>query len=107
MTREEAIKELKTILKVGDTVYTILRHVSASGMSRAISFVVIKKNEPLFIDNLVEQALDMKGHKTKEGLVVGGCGMDMGFHVVYNLSHAMYDTKRTRRAGYKLNHRWM
>ena len=37
--RDEAIANLREILKPGDTVYTILRHVSKSGMSRVIDAV--------------------------------------------------------------------
>lgn len=39
MTKDEARKRLKEVLKPGDTVYTILRHVSRSGMTRHISLV--------------------------------------------------------------------
>lgn len=35
-------------------------------------------------------ALGMRRAKRGDGLVVGGCGMDMGFHLVYELSHALY-----------------
>ena len=38
--RQQVIDELKSYLKPGDKVYTILRHVSASGMQRRISLVI-------------------------------------------------------------------
>jgi hypothetical protein len=38
--RSEAIAQLRKLLKPGDTVYTILRHCSASGMSRVIDLAV-------------------------------------------------------------------
>ena len=34
--RDEARARLREILKPGDTVYTVLRHVSASGMSQVL-----------------------------------------------------------------------
>ena len=57
-------------------------------------------------------------HHTTGGLVIGGCGMDMGFHVVYNLGRAMWpdgtpDPHGTRNGepdrdgGYALKHRWL
>jgi hypothetical protein len=29
-------------------------------------------------------------------VVVSGCGMDMGFHLVYELSHALYGDQRVK-----------
>jgi hypothetical protein len=87
--REDAIQDLREILKLGDTVYNILNHVSKSGMSRAISSVIVVDGEIRNIDYLVGLALDMRHHK-KGGLTIGGCGMDMGFAIVYELARVMY-----------------
>ena len=38
--RQDAIERLRSMLAPGDSVYTILRHVSRSGMSRSISLVI-------------------------------------------------------------------
>lgn len=81
----EALAELRKIVRPGDTLQTILRHVSRSGMSREIS--VTKNGRDL--DSLVARALDMK-IGPNYGLKIGGCGMDMGFALVYNLSSALY-----------------
>lgn len=132
--RDEAITRLREILKPGDTVHTILRHVSRSGMSRRISFVIQGDDGPHTIDWLVRRALDMKFDRAHSGLKVDGCGMDMGFHVVYGLSHTLWPNgfrcsgerrrcpsndhsnppypKRDGRSkhfdgGYALNHRWL
>jgi len=90
------------------TVYTILRHVSSSGMSRDISLLTVSDDGTLRdITWLACHAMDEKP-KDKHGrwvVRVGGCGMDMGFHVVYNLSYALYG-KETDRAGYVLHHEW-
>lgn len=107
--QQEAIKELKKFLKRGMTIYTILRHVSQTGMSRRISLMVIKNNEPYFIDHLASKALDYRRQFPKEGLVVSGCGMDMGFHLVNSLSYALHGMKgnKKHRGGYSFNHRWL
>lgn len=43
---EESKTRLKEMLHEGDTIYTVLRHVSASGMSREIDVYLIRENEP-------------------------------------------------------------
>ncbi len=54
---EEAISRLKEIVHEGDTIYTILRHVSQSGMKRWISFCIIGEDrKPRNIDGLVADA---------------------------------------------------
>jgi hypothetical protein len=89
--KQDAIKELKKILKPGDTVYSIVRHVSASGMSRVISFYAIKKNQPRWLDMYIARAcgFSFQTHN-REGLKVRGCGMDMAFHVVYTLGATLW-----------------
>jgi hypothetical protein len=89
--RDAAIAELRETLKPGTTVYTVLRHVSRSGMSRDIDVYAMEDNEPRRITWSVAQATGIRYDRKAEALKVGGCGMDMGFHVVYNLSRALYD----------------
>ncbi len=88
--QQEAIETLKELCKPGSKVYTVLRHVSRSGMMRAIDCYVIQDNEPRRITWSVAKACGMTYNRKHEALSVGGCGMDMGFHVVYNLSHTLY-----------------
>jgi hypothetical protein len=89
MTKEEAIKTLKENIKKGDLIYTQLNHISQSGMMRHIQVRQIKNNYPLDWSRLVAVALDWKEAKSRfggyNGIKVGGCGMDMGFHLVYTL----------------------
>lgn len=100
----EAIAKLREWLKPGDTVYTILDHVSASGMSRAIRVVLLEchdgKPEARHPNWAVGKALDLRHWKRngreQDALVMGGCGMDMGFALVYNLSSVLYGGRQTQ-----------
>jgi hypothetical protein len=95
--REEAIQELKSLIKKGDTVYTILTHVSSNGMSRRFKVLVLEDSVFMPPDNkkikdishLVAQALEYRHSKTGYEVVVGGAGMDMAYHLVYTLSQAL------------------
>lgn len=88
--KQSAVRELREILKPGDTVYTKLDHVSRSGMSRVITPFIIRDNEPCLLSWLVEKALDYSPHRKYTGVQVSGCGMDMGFHLVYALSRVLF-----------------
>lgn len=91
----EALARLRDWLKPGDTVYTILRHRSASGMSRSISCVGIGPDTDgerrIFdYDYNVARALGYSIDRDRAGVKVSGAGMDMGFHIVYNLSRILF-----------------
>ena len=123
----EAREELRKMLKPGDTVYTVLRHVSRSGMSRGIDCYVMQDGEPRWVSRLVHRATGFSFDKKRDCLRVGGCGMDMGYHVMMNVSYAIHghsdkgdDAKEAGekgrpftprpghyRAGYSLKHRWL
>lgn len=90
LVRIDAILTLRDILKPGMTVYTTLRHVSRSGMQRVIDLHVIEDNEPRWIGYTVARATEHRFDDRKQGMVVGGCGMDMGFHVVHNLGYTLF-----------------
>jgi len=57
MKEAEAIVHLRSMLKPGDTVYTVLRHVSRSGMTRGIDCYVIADNRPVWITGYVGHAI--------------------------------------------------
>ena len=108
LDRDYAKEHLLThYVKEGDKVYTILRHVSASGMSRNISLVVAREGEIIDITYYAAHALgdkvsESKGHRV---IKVNGAGMDMGFHLVYNLSSVLFTGQN--RAGYVLKQGWI
>ena len=87
--RAQAIDALRAVCPPGTRVYTILRHVSASGMRRAISASIQTPAGIRNIDHLIGIACGYGQHK-HGGLILDGCGMDMGFDLVYNLSYALY-----------------
>lgn len=88
--RDEAIAKLREWIKPGDTVYTILRNVSRSGMQREIGIVLMKPDGVVLHPNWsVAKALGYRLGK-RDGVIVGGCGMDMGFEIVYNLSRVLF-----------------
>jgi hypothetical protein len=87
--REGAKEYLRQIIKPGDTVYTSVKHVSRSGMYRVINLYVVKDSQISCIDNYASDLL--QGYDERHyGCKASGCGMDMGFALVYNLSYALY-----------------
>ena len=87
--REEARQHLLELLKPGDTVYTVLRHVSRSGMFRVISLHVMREGQPYDISWQAAKLLEGYS-ENHHGCKASGCGMDMGFHLVYNLSYTLF-----------------
>lgn len=88
--RDQVLAELRAMLPPGTTVYTNLRHVSASGMSRSISCHAVRDGRIVGLDWHVTQVTGRKFDQNNGGVKVSGCGMDMGFHLVYSLSRALY-----------------
>ena len=90
-----AEQRLDEIIERKICIHSIIRHVSRSGMTRHISFFIIRKGQVWFIDNLISDYLDYRPNKRYDALVVGGCGMDMAFSVVNNLQDAMIRSRNT------------
>lgn len=116
--REESLAALREHLKPGQTVYTVLRHTSSSGMSRSISVMTIEGGDVRQWDYHVARVLGESIDERREGVKVSGCGMDMGFHLVYALGSAVWpdgtpEPHGTRNGtpdtagGYALKHRWL
>lgn len=87
--KAEALATLRALCPPGTTVYTKLNHCSRSGMSRSITPMVLINNVPRYmawsVAVLFNQSLDKY-----DGLTISGCGMNMGFHLVYTLSRILY-----------------
>ena len=114
----EAIERLHELLQPGDTIYTILKHVSASGMSRSIQLKVVKNGDICDISWDAARAMGDKIDPKNGGIKIGGCGMDMGFALVYNLGavlwpqgtpepHGTRNGEPDNDGGYALNQRWV
>ena len=89
--QEEAKASLRELLRPGDTVNTILRHVSRSGMMRHISLVIKSGDDIRDITWLAAHAMDMRlNGKGQWAIKIGGCGMDMGFAIVYDLGRTLF-----------------
>lgn len=101
MMHDETLDTLRERIPKGATVYTILRHVSKSGMSRIISAVAVIDGEPRELSMYVAEALGWPVSKKERALKVQGCGMDMGFHLVASLSRVLYGED------YAIRHRWL
>ena|SRR5271167_4355855 len=98
--RAEAVEMLKRFLKKGDRVYCILAKVAPSGMSREIKLYKVGSKGEQFLSGYAAKALGLRMGK-HDGVVVHGGGMDMGFHLVYELSRAMFGDPRA------LQHVWL
>ena len=121
--RQQFIDELKPLLKPtskGKTrIYTVLRHRSASGMKRSISlFYVDKDRELVNLDYTASIILGDRIDNKNGGIVTTGCGMDMGFALVYNLGRALWPNGTPKPhgsrngtpdkdGGYALDHAWI
>lgn len=107
----EEVSEAREYLKQFDVLHTVLRHVSKSGMSRDISVIGSLNGEVVNLTWHVARALDYKLYSNNTGnwvIRMKGCGMDMGFALVYNLSRAIYETPDNQSdAGYIIKQRWM
>lgn len=73
--------------------YKVLRHSSSTGMTHRISLVILVADSygnlmPMTIDRYVEQLTPFKQHE-RGGNVLRGGGMDMGFHLIDSVCHAL------------------
>lgn len=101
----EAEKSLKALLNKSDkNVYSIVEHVSRSGMQRTIDFFVIVDGRPARISHLIARMGMYQRTRTPgdNGIKVNGCGMDMRFSVIYNISRHLYKGTTEKDAGYLL-----
>lgn len=84
---------LREMLPTGTIVGVICTHVSSSGMSRCIRAfapATTAGGHSRDISRFVAEAIDWRESEAHGGVIAGGCGMDMGFHLVDTLSHALY-----------------
>jgi hypothetical protein len=96
-----AAKKESLAIEEMTTVYTEVHSVARSGMSRKMSAFILRKEKFYCIDDLIV-AMDCAGAKwANKGFKVNGCGMDMGYAVVIDLSRALHGDYK------KLQHEWL
>lgn len=116
--RAVMIEEVKQILQPGDTVYCVLRHRATSGMMRHISFFTVRDGGIRYLDHYIAELCGYKYASDGRGVKIRGCGMDMGWHVVYNLGailwpdgtpepHGTRNGELDRDGGYALRSSWI
>lgn len=114
----EAKERLLEILKPGMQIYTVLTHVSTSGMSRSIQLKIVQDGDICDITYYAARAMGDKIDAKHGGIKIGGCGMDMGFALVYDLGRTLWphgtpEPHGTRNSeidndgGYALKQRWI
>jgi len=77
--RQTAQDTLRRILPPGATVYTILRHVSRSGMRRRLDVYALDGSFMRYLSGLVSHATGLRfsakgGAREDCGIVIDGCG---------------------------------
>jgi hypothetical protein len=135
--KAEYLAQMHRQMRPGTTLWTVLRHVSSSGMTRSIDVYTLPgADEKDWWSYRAAAILGESYDERREAVKVGGCGMDMGFQLVYSLSRTLYPdgygcigkgcpandhangdrdyTKHTKRAphwhrdgGYALRQRWL
>jgi hypothetical protein len=129
----ESRRMLLEELKPGDYVYCELVHVNGMGTRRVIQLHRFRRVDPH--GRLDRRVLGYHAARVlgctfstkpgREGVVVNGGGMDMGFHLVYSLAGALFhddaaklgpkhkvhgrngEKYETTDAGYLLKHEWL
>ena len=125
----EARERLLELLSPGDTVHTVLRHVSRSGMCRWIDLYLFTANPvnvedaaqavsgqvyptvtKLYLSGYVATLLGLSCHKNRHRAPqIEGCGMDMGFALVYDLAYTLWPkgANGNKDGGYALKQEWL
>ncbi len=89
--REEIISRLQEWLIRGTKVYGLVVNVAPSGMSRTIRFLYVDDGEigerP---GRWVAAVIGGRYDENREAVRVSGCGMDMVYHSILSLSHALW-----------------
>ena len=92
-------------------IYTIVHHVSASGMFRHIEMFRLEKNQKIPIRFLTEEFFNYHIDRKTDFYGVSGCGMDMGFALVNSLSYLVSSFRAKQKGkdesdGYYFTQRW-
>lgn len=93
LDRDYAIEQLLThYVKEGSKVFTSLRKVSSSGMTRHYSLFIVQGEDIVNITYYAAHALgwNLVESSGQRAIKVNGTGMDMSFHLVSSLSAVLF-----------------
>lgn len=89
-----AIDELFECLTIGQTIFTVNKSTSRSGMSHNIEVFIGSDNRGMpsirNITYLVSMLFDLKRDSITGTIRLTGCGTDVGNELVYNIGRAIY-----------------
>ena len=88
--RDQAITQLRRLLRPGTIVYTVRLNSTRSGEWHVLNVIVIRCNTPRSIAGYAAETIGAKYDRKRNGVGIRGCGMDPGFDVVYALSRALF-----------------
>jgi hypothetical protein len=88
----KAVKRLREVyeLRPGSTVWTMVKHVSRSGMTRDIAVYLHDSDGIQNVSRDVAEATGYRFNRDAQAVRIGGAGMDMGFAIVYDLSRVTF-----------------
>ena len=98
--KAHAMEMLKKYCPIGTEVHCVIRSVARSGLSRRMSFFVLDGQRIQHIGGWVATVFKIKLGRDLDVRVDGG-GMDMGFHMVSQLSRVLYGNEVS------LTHHWI
>ena len=104
---KHCLSHLQNTTKAGDTWFTHVGSVAASGMSRRIRVyraILDYDGKPTIEDISYYVANVLDRNLNYNGIRIDGSGMDMGFELVYNASSSLFSGDRS---GYAINQRWL
>ena len=114
----QSLEYLRSVLKPGAEVFTQVRHVSQSGMTRWLDLYMVTNGSIRNITWDVCAAADLTFCSRRHALKIEGCGMSAGFYAVYRLGFAIWpdgtpEPHSNRNGlpdtnpGYALRQRWL
>jgi hypothetical protein len=87
--RAQHAEHLRDMLKPGQTVHCVLKHASRSGMRRHIQLLTTYDGNIADITHAAAVVMDDRV-ADDGGIIINGCGMDMGFALVYSLGRCLF-----------------
>lgn len=88
-----ATKYLRKLCRPGTRIYTLISHVSRSGMTRHVRLFVVSKGRIAEITGPVASVCGNSVARDNYGLKVGGCGFGAGCDTVNSLSFQLHGQK--------------